>query len=47
VRSSKAGAAFLAEPSTFIWKGKRRKTPDTPLMEVKKEMTKAIAKGIN
>ena len=36
----------LVYPRNDIWKGKRRKAPDTPPMEVKKEITKATRGGI-
>jgi hypothetical protein len=35
----------LTKPRTLIWKGRSRKAPDTPAMDVKKEITKATTGG--
>jgi hypothetical protein len=40
-----AETAGLLKPRTLTWKGRRRKAPDTPPMEVKKEMLKATRGG--
>jgi hypothetical protein len=34
-------------PRNDIWKGRRRNAPDTPPMEVKKEIAKATSGGIH
>jgi hypothetical protein len=36
----------LTYPRNDIWKGSSRKAPDTPPMDVKKEITKATRGGI-
>jgi hypothetical protein len=38
--------AGLVNPSTLIWKGRRRKAPEMPPMEVKKERLKETTRGI-
>jgi hypothetical protein len=38
--------AGLLKPRKLTWNGKIRKAPDTPPIEVKKEITKAIIGGI-
>jgi hypothetical protein len=38
--------AGLVKPSTLTWKGKSRKAPDTPPIEVKREIVNATAGGI-
>jgi len=35
-----------SKPRTETWKGSRRKAPDTPAIEVKKEIVQAIRGGI-
>jgi len=39
--------AGLLKPRKLTWKGKIRKAPDTPPIEVKKEITKATRGGIH
>jgi hypothetical protein len=34
------------KPRTETWKGSRRKAPDTPAMDVKKDIVQAISGGI-
>jgi hypothetical protein len=38
--------AGLTKPSTLIWKGRSRKAPETPPMEVKKDTTNATKGGM-
>jgi len=37
----------VVKPRTLIWKGSKRNAPEIPAIEVKNEMTKATAGGIN
>jgi len=37
--------AGLVNPRTLIWNGSMRKAPDTPAIEVKKEITNATSGG--
>jgi hypothetical protein len=37
--------AGLAKPSTLTWKGRSRKAPETPPIEVKNDTTKATTTG--
>jgi hypothetical protein len=37
--------AGLVKPRTLTWNGKRRKAPETPPIEVKKEIIKATVGG--
>src|SRR5512147_892714 len=39
--------AGAVKPRTLIWKGRRRKAPDTPPVDVKSEMAKATRGGRN